>query len=158
MDFDGDDKLDLLLYSADSGAWAQVFNSGGAGFTAGSEGRWEPGLSVVTSQSLTAGSLTNDAAIEPCASETDLKVPTGVATEIITFINDTRQNRKLYKLTSAGQREFVETILPGWEELVMTTRLQPWVVTSDSGACLGIYLPGDAANTRYWPNVVRLRQ
>jgi len=73
--------------------------------------------------------------------ESSLRSLEGSTATAIQFINASAEVRQIYWLDYAGQRHLYASLAP-WQAYVQPTYVtQPWLVTSSSGPCLGIYLP-----------------
>ncbi len=155
-DFNTDGKLDVLVYNPDTGAWGKVTNNGNGSFST-EQGSWDPGLTTFAWYDLVQGSLPNEPAEEPCASERELKGPaTDAAAEYINFKNHSDDPRKIYKLASDGSRQLVATLESYYQIWRLTSRDQPWVVTDENDVCVAIYVPGEVPAV-YRPTIAVLQ-
>jgi len=83
----------------------------------------------------------------PCSLEGTIKSLTADSSTYITFSNLTLQTRVVYWLDYSGNRVLYNTLPPGISYTQQSYLTDPWVVTTSSGQCLGIYLPVDGPNS-----------
>jgi len=57
------------------------------------------------------------------------------------FHNKRSSAVQVHWINYQGRRELFEKVAPGRQEVVDTYVTHPWVVTDETGRCLGFYMP-----------------
>ena len=79
-----------------------------------------------------------------CAQESSLRSKDGRTPTAINFVNLASQPIRIYWLDYDGRRKLYHTLEPTQGYTQNTYLTHPWVTTTTSGECLGIYLPADS--------------
>ena len=74
-----------------------------------------------------------------CAQEGSIQSSPGDPTAI-QFLNSTQSGVIVYRLDEAGLRQFIRELQPYEGFLHMTETTHPFVVTTDTNVCLGIFM------------------
>jgi von Hippel-Lindau disease tumor supressor len=83
----------------------------------------------------------NNANASTCATEKALKSWDGKTASTVRFVNASGKTLMTYWLNYKGKRVLYKTLAPGASEDQTTFVTHPWVVTTQDGACQGIYYP-----------------
>jgi VHL beta domain len=81
------------------------------------------------------------AAEQKCRGETQLRSVDGDVKTTVKFTNRSKSTRNIYWINYEGERVFYQKLRPGRSYTQQTYVTHPWVSTSNSGKCTGMYLP-----------------